>query len=82
MLLFWTERNLEKIKAHGLDANDVESASESSNWAIIPSELPFRWVGEGSTYKGRLIRVIYAETEDGPYVITAFPIRTQQRRAK
>ena len=82
MLLVWTERNLEKIKAHGLDVNDVESAFEASNWAAIPSELPFRWVGEGSTYKGRLIRVIYAETEDGPYVITAFPIRPQQRRAK
>jgi uncharacterized DUF497 family protein len=82
MLLHWTERNLGKIKAHGLDSNDVESAFDSPNWAIAPSDLAFRWVGEGSTYNGRLIRVIYAETEDGPYVITAFPIRTQQRRAK
>ena len=82
MLLVWTERNLEKIKVHGLDINDVESAFESSNWAIAQSDMPFRWVGEGTTDKGRLIRVIYAETDDGPYVITAFPIRTQQRRAK
>ena len=82
MLLVWTERNIEKIKVHGLDINDVESAFESTSWAIVPSDMPFRWVGEGATYKGRLIRVIYADTDDGPYVITAFPIRTQQRRAK
>ena len=82
MLLIWTERNLEKIKVHGLGINDVESAFDSTDWAIVPSDLPFRWIGEGTTDSGRLIRVIYAETDDGPYVITAFPIRSQQRRAK
>lgn len=82
MLLFWTERNSEKIKTHGLDLNDVETAFDSSDWAVIPSDVPYRWIGEGTTYKGRIIRVIYAETDDGPHVITAFPIRTKQRRAK
>ena len=39
-------------------------------------------IGEGTTHTGRLIRVIYAETEDGLYPITAFPLRSRQRRTQ
>lgn len=80
MHLLWGQRNLEKIRAHGLAPEDVESAFDAEDWATAPSDRPYRTVGEGTTHSGRLIRVIFAETEDGPYPITAFPIHPRQRR--
>lgn len=80
MKLLWGVRNLEKIRAHGLEPEEVESAFDASDWAEIPSEMAYRMVGEGTTHTGKLIRAIYAETEDGPYPITVFPIRLRQRR--
>lgn len=81
MRLVWGQRNLEKIQAHGLDKTEVESAFDSTDWGATPSELPYRMIGEGTTHTGRMIRVVFAQTEDGPYPITAFPIRPGQRRA-
>ncbi len=81
MQLVWGERNLEKIQAHGLSPEEVESAFDAEDWATLPSDRPFRFVGEGTSSTGRLIRVVYAETEEGPYPITAFPIRLRQRRS-
>jgi uncharacterized DUF497 family protein len=78
--LLWGHRNLEKIQAHGLEPEEVETAFDADDWATIPSELPYRLIGEGTSNAGRLIRVIYAETDDGLYPITAFPIRLRQRR--
>jgi len=78
--IFWGFSNLGKIGANGLDPGEVESAFDALDWAAIPSEMEYRMVGEGITHTGKLIRVVYAETEDGPYPITAFPIRLQQRR--
>jgi uncharacterized DUF497 family protein len=80
MRLLWGQCNLEKIRAHGLDQAEVESAFDSQDWGTKPSELPYRKIGEGTTQTGRLIRVVFCETEDGPYPITAFPIRHRQRR--
>ena len=80
MHLLWGTRNLEKIRVHGLEPEDVESAFDAEDWATIPSDEPYRIVGEGTNHLGRLIRVIYAETDDGLYPISAFPIRTRQRR--
>lgn len=80
MELLWGQRNLEKVRAHGLEADEVETAFDAEDWATTPSELPFRLIGEGTSHTKRLIRVIYAETEDGNYPITAFPIRIRQRR--
>ncbi len=80
MHLLWGLRNLEKIRDHGLGPEEVESAFDSEDWASAPSDVPFRFVGEGTDHTGRLIRVIYAETDDGIYPITAFPIRPRQRR--
>ena len=80
MRLAWGKRNLEKVEAHGLSRAEVESAFDSEDWGTGPSDQPFRLVGEGTTSTGRLIRVVFAETDDGPYPITAFPIRTRQRR--
>jgi hypothetical protein len=71
---------LEKIRAHGLEPEEVETAFEAEDWATLPSDMPYRFVGEGTSHTARLIRVIYAETEDGNYPITAFPIRIRQRR--
>ncbi|HEU4952815.1 MAG TPA: hypothetical protein VFT46_12770 [Holophagaceae bacterium] len=48
----------------------------------MPSEEPYRFIAEGTASSGRLIRVIYAETDEGLYPITAFPIRTKQRRTR
>ena len=79
-MLLWGSRNLEKIRAHGLLPEKVESALEADDWATIPSGLAYRTVGEGTTPTGKLIRVVFAETEDGLYPITAFPIRILQRR--
>ena len=78
--LLWGQRNLEKVQAHGLVPEEVETAFDSEDWATTPSELPYRLIGEGTSHAGRLIRVIYAETDDGIYPITAFPIRLRQRR--
>jgi uncharacterized DUF497 family protein len=77
--LLWGHRNLEKIQAHGLEPEEVETAFDADDWATIPSESPYRLIGEGTSNAGRLIRVIYAETDDGLYPITAFPIRLRQR---
>ena len=79
-MLLWGARNLEKISAHGLHPTEVDSAFEAKDWVAIPSDQAFRFVGEGTTNTGKLIRVVYAETEDGPYPITAFPIRPRRRR--
>ena len=79
-MLLWGSRNLEKIRAHGLEPEEVESAFEAIDWATEPSDLSFRTIGEGTSLTGKLIRVIYAETADRPYPITAFPIRSRQRR--
>jgi len=80
MKLLWGQRNLEKIQAHKLESDEVESAFDAEDWATTPSDKPHRTVGEGTSHTGRLIRVIFATTEDGPYPITAFPIRHRQRR--
>jgi uncharacterized DUF497 family protein len=78
--LLWGNRNLEKISSHGLDTTEVETAFDADDWATIPSDRPYRLTGEGTAHTGRLIRVVYAETADGYYPITAFPIRLGQRR--
>ena len=80
MQLLWVIRNLEKIRDHGLEPEDVESAFDAEDWGALPSEIPFRFIGEGTNRAGRLIRVVFAETDDGLYPITAFPIRPRQRR--
>ena len=82
MRLIWGSRNIEKIKAHGLTTAEVEAAFDASDWATTSSELPYRILGEGTTPEGKLIRVVFAETEDGPFPITAFPVRPKQRRTK
>jgi len=78
--LLWGHRNLEKIRTHGLEPEEVEAVFDSDDWGTVPSELPYRLIGEGTSHTDRLIRVIYAETEDGLYPITAFPIRFRQRK--
>jgi len=80
MKLVWGQRNLEKIQAHGLSLDEVESAFDAQDWAATASDKRYRFVGEGTTSTDRLIRVIFAETDDGFYPITAFPIRIRQRR--
>jgi len=80
MHLLWGVRNLEKIQAHGLEPDEVESVFDSEDWASVSSDVPYRFIGEGTSHAGRLVRVIFAETEDGLYPITAFPIRSRQRR--
>jgi len=78
--LLWGRRNSEKVRAHGLEPEEVETAFDAADWATIPSDRPYHLVGEGTSHTERLIRVIYAETADGNYPRTAFPIRIRQRR--
>ena len=80
MKLLWGQRNLEKIRAHGLEPDEVESAFDADDWATTPSDKPYRMIGEGTSHTNRLLRIVYAETEDGPYPITAFRIHRRQRR--
>ena len=80
MRLVWGQRNLEKIQAHGLSSDEVESAFDARDWATTASDKPYRFIGEGTTSTDRLIRVVFAETDEGPYPITAFPIHIRQRR--
>ena len=80
MELLWGQRNSEKVRAHGLEPEEVETAFDAEDWATIPSDRLYRLVGEGTSHTERLIRVSYAETADGNDPITAFPIRIRQRR--
>ena len=58
----------------------MEAVFDAPDWTEGQSEMPLRIIGEGTTPGGRLLRVIYAETEDGLFPITAFPIRPRRRR--
>ncbi len=80
MRLIWVSRNTEKVEAHGVTPIEVEAVFDAPDWTEGPSEMPLRTIGEGTTPGGRLLRVIYAQTEDGIFPITAFPIRPRQRR--
>ena len=82
MELVWGTRNLEKIEAHGLSAEEVESVFDAEDFGSMASEEPYRFIAEGTAFTRRLIRVIYSETGDGLYPITAFPIRPRQRRTR
>jgi len=82
MELVWGTRNREKVEAHGLSIEEVESVFDSGDFGTMPSEEPYRFIAEGTAITNRLIRVIYAETGDGLYPITAFPIRAKQRRTR
>ena len=80
MRLIWVPRNTEKEEAHGLTPAEVEAAFDAPDWTEGPSAMPLRTIGEGTIPGGRQLRVIYAETEDGLFPITAFPIHPRQRR--
>ena len=82
MKMVWVSRNIEKVEAHGVTPAEVEAVFDAPDWIQGPSELPHRIIGEGTTPQGRLLRVIFAETPDGPFPITAFPIRPNQRRTR
>jgi len=80
MRLIWVARNIEKVEAHGVTPSEVEAVFDAEDWLTGPADLPSRSLGEGTTPEGRLLRVLFAESEDGIFPITAFPIRPKQRR--
>jgi uncharacterized DUF497 family protein len=80
MRLIWHPRNIEKVEAHAVTVAEVEAVFDASDWATRDAELPYRHLGEGTTPEGRVLRVIFVDTEDGFMPITAFPIRHRPRR--
>ena len=50
--LLWGHRNLEKIQAHGLEPEEVETSFDADDWATAASELPYRFIGEGTSHSG------------------------------
>jgi hypothetical protein len=43
---------LEKIQAHGLEPEEVETSFDADDWATAASELPYRFIGEGTSHSG------------------------------
>ena len=80
MRLLWVARNMENVEAHGVTPSEGEAVFDAVDWLTGPADLPTRLLGEGTTPEGRLLRVVFADTEDGFFPITAFPIRQKQRR--
>jgi len=78
--LIWVVRNREKVEAHGVTPSEVEAVFDAEDWLTGPADMPTRLLGEGTTPEGRLLRMIFADTEDGLFPITAFLIRLKQRR--
>ncbi len=80
MKLIWVSRNTEKVEDHGVTSDEVEAGFDAPDWTEGPSEMPLRTMGEGTAPGGRLLRMVFAETEDGIFPTTAYPVRPRQRR--
>jgi hypothetical protein len=78
----WDPNNLRKIRAHGIEREEVE-------WALLHDPVPiyeqvvegeFRFVYYGETRNGRLLAVVFTERGDKLRVVTAYGLDAGQRR--
>ena len=78
----WDNHNLKKIKAHGIDAAEVEQALSISPILIYEqdAEAETRYVYYGETVGLRLLAVVFAERNEKIRVITAYDLDASQKR--
>ena len=78
----WDRHNLKKIKAHGLDAAEVEEALSISPIAIYEQDADGepRYVYYGETAGLRLVAVVLTERNGKIRVITAYELDAGQKR--
>jgi uncharacterized DUF497 family protein len=75
--IHWGTWNTEHIADHGVSREVVEAVLSSPDFEAIETEFAARYVGEG-TFEDRLYRVIYMETQEGIYPISAFKVRKRR----
>jgi uncharacterized DUF497 family protein len=78
----WDRHNLNKIKAHGINAAEVEQALSISPILIYEqdAEAESRYVYYGETAGLRLLAVVLTERNDKIRVITAYELDASQKR--
>lgn len=75
--IIWGAWNTEHISDHSVSMAEVEAVMGALDFEVIETEFPFRFVGEGRL-GDRLYRVVYMETQEGLYPITAFKVRKRR----
>jgi uncharacterized DUF497 family protein len=78
----WDRHNLKKIKAHGVDAAEVEQALSISPMLIYEqdADAESRYVYYGETTGLRLLAVVLTERSGKIRVITAYELDARQKR--
>jgi uncharacterized DUF497 family protein len=78
----WDRHNLKKIKAHRLEATEVEAALSREPILIYEQEAgsEARYVYYGETEQGRLLAMVVTERDDKIRVITAYDLDSGQKR--
>ena len=78
----WDRNNLRKIRAHGIEREEVEQTLENDPIPIHEQDVEGerRFVYYGETNRGRSIAVIVTERGDAIRVVTAYDLDAGQRR--
>lgn len=78
----WDRHNLKKIKAHGIDAAEVEQALSISPIPIYEQNADgeSRYIYYGETASLRLLAVVLTERNGRIRVITAYELDAGQKR--
>lgn len=78
----WDRHNLKKIKAHGVDAAEVEQALSISPMLMYEqdADAESRYVYYGETAGLRLLAVVLTERNRKIRVITAYELDASQKR--
>lgn len=78
----WDQHNLNKIKAHGVSAAEVEQALSIRPMLVYEQEADgeLRFVYYCETIALRLLAVVLTERDDKIRVITAYPLDAGQKR--
>jgi len=78
----WDRNNLRKIRAHRIEAEEVEQALSREPILIYEqtSEDEARYVYYGETVRNRLLAVVLTERDNKIRVITAYDLDAGQKR--
>jgi uncharacterized DUF497 family protein len=78
----WDENNLRKIRAHRIDAAEVEQALSNDPIPIYEQDVQgeLRYVYYGETDSGRLLAVVIIERGERIRVVTAYDLDAGQKR--
>lgn len=78
----WDENNLKKIRAHRIEADEVEHALSREPILIYEQDAgdESRFVYYAETERNRLLAIILTERQDKIRVITAYDLDAGQKR--